>query len=238
MKRVITSAVKRGSFDHTRGRLPDRTYTGADDVIQMLLDAGFGDLGWLNSRVDEDTEVLHEDISFISGPAELVVTVNAGNSVGDLKILKDGATVLSATTRGFMRKRPEVIKAYESMARAEASSFSRISDPKYQREKARKDRINKNKSYSASEIARCISVYGLNDKQAEEAIRKLRYDLTDDDWANMVDWSLEGKGTETESWASLAVQGYGYHYTTTAELDTGRNKYVTKLYKTEGWHTE
>lgn len=237
MKKYISSASKRVSSGPRRGSFV--YYDSADEILTKVADA----TGWrIGSYVrGSDPVSLDIPVTLFSGPAEVHVEYPGDSHVGDFVLSKDGQVLLSTNWYAVGRKGGASTyyryNALKSLAAGAEKSLSRLSDPSYQREKQRKALIAEHRSLSTAEIADCVSS-NMPETRLKQAIDNLRYQLTDDDWANLSSWRFTESDPEVESWASIYVQGYGYSYTWPVTLDTGVNTYETTLHKTEGWHTE
>lgn len=107
-----------------------------------------------------------------------------------------------------------------------------------EQKKERSKIIRRNKKTSSEEIARIIKPFLMDLKKATNVVDRIRYQVTNDEWANMMRWSITKGESRVKPWASIACQAYGYNYECDYVLDTGYKKHETTLYDSEGWYTE
>lgn len=107
-------------------------------------------------------------------------------------------------------------------------------------EQKRKNKIIRaNKKKSSADLASEMRNWSISEDVLAEIIDRVRYRIEDNrEWYDPYRWTVEQGETEVKPWASISVQAYGYDYTTHYTLDTGYNKYETKIFNSEGWHTE
>lgn len=230
MKKYIRSATKKlggQSFN----------YTSLQELQKMLSDAGI--IGSKNIDPVDGSEIFREDIEFVAGPAEIVVTADSvrGNSCR-CTIYFNGDPIINGSIWALFDKNNKVSMKYQAACQAAPAKFdsaisSQAIDKKYKAALARE-----NKKASDEDIYDVIRPRGMSREIAMDAIRQFRYQVNDEDWARLSYWRMSIVDSSSKEWASLPMQAYGRHYTDEVELDTGINTYTTTVRRTEGWYTE
>lgn len=221
MKRYISSSTK---------------YTSLEDLKELLEQQGFYRGYMWNKNYDDRPATLEIPLQFVAGPATLLVE-NATN----YQILFNGTVLSKGFLSWLFRPYMKDNIIYNKICVAAPSRIMKASDPEAAERKLTENRLKEIKQMSISQMLEYINgVRDIDDEVAEDAMRQLRYRIPDDDLVTLTNghWKMEVIDSKAENWASIGMQAYGYHYTTTVQLETSKDTYTVDVKRTEGWHTE
>jgi hypothetical protein len=228
MKKYIRSATKKlggQSFN----------YTSLQELKNMLSNI----LDNYNISPADGSELLREQIQFVAGPAEIVVTADSRYGYScKFTVYFNDTIIVEGRLNSLFNKGTKTSLKYQAACQAapdrlESAISSNAIDKKYKAALAKE-----NKKASDEDIYNVIRPWGMSREIAMDAIRKFRYQVKDEDWARLSYWRMSLVDSSSEEWASMPMQAYGRHYTDKVELDTGINTYTTDVHRSEGWYTE
>lgn len=228
MKRYISSAYKYSSD----GKIQ---YTSLDDLRRLLEEQGFrrGSFYYTQGQVPEKIEI---PLQFVAGPATFVL-----ENGYYYKIIYNNDILLKGALPVLFRDYAKDYIIYNKICVASPSRILKATDPEAAQKKLNENRLKDIKRMSISQMLEYINgVRAISDDIAEDAMRQFLYQIPDDDLVTLTNghWRMEVIDSKAENWASLSMQAYGWHHTTTVQLETSKNTYTTDVKTTEGWHTE
>ena len=228
MKKYISSAYKYGNGGKT-------SYTSLEDLHKLLAEYGITKANAWRSK-DASKEALEIPLQFIAGPATFILEHGY-----EYKIIYNGTELLKGVLPNLYRDYTQDYVTYNKICAAAPSRILKASDPNEARKALEAKRLKEIKQMSISEMLEYINgIRNIDADIAEDAMRQFRYRIPDDDLVTLTNghWRMEVVDSKAENWASLAMQAYGWHYTTTVQLETSKNTYTVDVHNTEGWHTE
>lgn len=229
MKRYISSAYKySGGGNKTQ-------YTSIDELQKLLEEKGFR-RGTYYTGEGKAPAQIEIPLQFIAGPATFILEDGYY-----YKILYNNEVLLKGTLPTLFRDYATDYIIYNKISTAAPSRIMKANDPEAARKKLNANKLKEIKQMTVSEMLEYVNgVRNIPDEVAEDAMRQLRYKIPDDDLITLTNghWVMSVVDSKAENWTSLSMQAYGYHYTTTVQLETNKDIYTVDVRRTEGWHTE
>lgn len=228
MKRYISSAYRNSKGSKIQ-------YTSLDDLRALLEEQGFTRslIYKGGGAVPAEIEI---PLQFVAGPATFIL--ENGYSY---KIIFNGEVLLKGALPSLFRDYARDYVIYNKICTAAPSRIMKANDPAAAQKALDAKRLKEIKNMSTSQMLEYINgVRAIDEDIAEDAMSQLRYRIPDDNLVTLTNghWRMGVIDSKAENWASLSMQAYGWHYTTTVQLETSKDTYTVNVRRTEGWHTE
>lgn len=227
MKRYISSAYKYSGG----GKIP---YTDLNDLKKLLEEQGFRrGTFYTGGKAPDKIEI---PLQFVAGPATFIL-----ENGYYYKIIYNNEVLLKGVLPVLFRDYAQDYIIYDKICVASPSRIMKATDPEAAQKKLNENKLKDIKRMSISQMLEYINgVRAISDDIAEDAMRQFLYKIPDDDLVTLTNghWRMEVIDSNAENWTSLAMQAYGWHYTTTVQLETSKDTYTVDVKRTEGWHTE